>query len=405
MADQKRTSSTRSKKPPASRKKTDGPVDDFLDLSEDIVQLARLGLAGRDQDFQLYLQRLSRRLRTTHPSLAREILTLVRQAPTRSSPLRDAAAGVVQPAPVDTDSRLDLLRHEFITDLPARPIWDAAVSESIDQLVRERGAWDRLAEAGLLPTRTALLVGPPGVGKTLAARFIAYKLDLPLLVLDLAAVMSSLLGRTGTNLRHVMDYAKSRPCILLLDELDAVAKRRDDVGDVGELKRLVTVLLQAVDDWPSSGLLLAATNHPDLLDPAAWRRFEMIVEFALPDADQIHAAVAQFLLPGEDVPRPLTSAIEELLRGSSFSDIESAMLGIRRRSALGDEPIAAEVERYVTTRAADLPLALRAAAAADAVERGVMSQHRAHELFGVSRDVIRRTSIERRNLEHPRANG
>ena len=76
--------------------------------------------------------------------------------------------------------------------------------------------------------------------------------------------MSSFLGRTGGNLRLVLDYAKGQDCILLLDELDAIAKRRDDATEVGELKRLVTVLLQEIDDWPATGLLLAATNHPDV---------------------------------------------------------------------------------------------------------------------------------------------
>jgi hypothetical protein len=111
------------------------------------------------------------------------------------------------------------------------------------------------------------------LGDTLAARVLARTLGRPLLILDLAAVMSSFLGRTGGNLRHVLDYAKSIECVLLLDELDAIAKRRDDAGEIGELKRLVTVLIQEIDDWPSSGLLVAATNHPELLDPAIWRRF------------------------------------------------------------------------------------------------------------------------------------
>jgi SpoVK/Ycf46/Vps4 family AAA+-type ATPase len=287
---------------------------------------------------------------------------------------------------------LDLLRHEFIDELPARPIWGSQLAAPLEQLVAERGAWDRLADAGLSPTRTALLIGPPGVGKTLAARFVAHELALPLLVLDLAAVMSSLLGRTGTNIRQVMDYAKSRPCVLLIDELDAVAKRRDDIGDVGELKRLVTVLLQAVDDWPASGLLLAATNHPDLLDPAAWRRFEMVIEFPLPNSEQVSQAVDQFLIPDQDLSRPLLSAVKTLLRGKSYSEIERDMIATRRRAALGDGDVATELAKFVSTNAAALPVGERAALAAEAITRGEMSQHKAHEFFSVSRDVIRRAS-------------
>jgi hypothetical protein len=405
VSTQKKTTPKASKKMPISRINSTSSPDDSERLTRDIVQLARLGLAGRNQDFQVYLQRLSRRLRSSHPQLANEILDLIRQSPTRSSPLRDAPAGVVHPAPVDVDSRLDLLRHEFIDELPAQPIWGSGVGAPIQQLIAERGAWDRLADAGLSPTRTALLIGAPGVGKTLAARYVAHELGLPLLVLDLAAVMSSLLGRTGTNIRQVMDYAKARPCVLLLDEFDAVAKRRDDFGDVGELKRLVTVLLQAVDDWPASGLLLAATNHPDLLDPAAWRRFEMVVEFPLPNADQVGEAVDQFLIPGPDIPAPVLAAVKSLLLRKSYSEIEREMVATRRRAAIGDGDLGRELAKYVSANASALPVGERAALAADAIARGEMSQHKAHEFFSVSRDVIRRASSAQQTTTPKRSRG
>lgn len=385
------------RKPRISSKKTISESDDSERLAEDIVHLARLGLAGRQQDFQVYLQRLSRRLRTTHPKTSGELLELVRRSPTRSSPLRDAPAGAVQPTPVDPETRLDLIRHEFIDELPAHPIWRDDTAALLEQLIAERGAWDRLADAGLAPTRAVLLVGPPGVGKTLAARYIAHELDLPLVLLDLSAVMSSLLGRTGANVRQVMDYAKSRPCVLLLDEFDAVAKKRDDLSEIGELKRLVTVLLQAVDDWPASGLLLAATNHPDLLDPAVWRRFEMVINFPLPDRDEVGRAVDQFLLAGPEVPAPFVSAVKELLQGFSYSEIERDLVGVRRRAALRDGDVAGEVGRLVKAKASTLPLSQRAAVAADSVARGEMSQHKAHELFNVSRDVIRQHSTSKSN--------
>ncbi|NJN36652.1 MAG: glutamate-5-semialdehyde dehydrogenase [Nitrospiraceae bacterium] len=111
------------------------------------------------------------------------------------------------------------------------------VQSALDALVSERREEIVLREAGLEPVRSAIFTGPPGVGKTLAARWVARALGRPLLILDLSAVMSSYLGRTGSNLRHVLDYAKSIDCVLLLDELDAIAKRRDDRGEIGELKR------------------------------------------------------------------------------------------------------------------------------------------------------------------------
>jgi len=98
--------------------------------------------------------------------------------------------------------------------------------------------------------------------------------------------MSSFLGKTGSNIRVVLDFARRQPCVLLLDEFDAITKRRDDSAEIGELKRLVTVLIQAIDEWPADGLLVAATNHPELLDPAIWRRFDRVVEFPLPTSSE-----------------------------------------------------------------------------------------------------------------------
>jgi SpoVK/Ycf46/Vps4 family AAA+-type ATPase len=201
-------------------------------IVDDLVQLARLSLTGRPQDIQLYVRRLARRYQQSLPQLAKALGTLLIESPTRNSPLRRETTS---PIPVDVDSRLELLRHEKIDTLDVEPVFRAEVSHALNQIVQERASHEKLLRAGLAPTRSALFTGPPGVGKTLAARWLAWKLKTPLLTLDLAAVMSSFLGRTGNNVRYVLDYAKNVNCILLLDEFDAVAKRRDDSTEIGEL--------------------------------------------------------------------------------------------------------------------------------------------------------------------------
>ena len=174
--------------------------------------------------------------------------------------------------PVDDESRLS---PEGVQDEPTTdaPLLSGDVEDSLGQLIAERRQSDRLQAMGLTPTRSAIFVGRRGRQDThgpLAGRAI-----------EGAAVRArpdsrdeQPAGKSGTNLRAAIDFAKREPCVLLLDEIDAIAKRRSDDSDVGELKRLVTVILQEVDEWPASSVLLAATNHPELIDPALWRRFD-----------------------------------------------------------------------------------------------------------------------------------
>jgi len=369
---------------------------DITDVHEDLVHLARIALSGRAQDVQLFLRRVSKRYRNNAPELAEAITKLLRESPTRSSPLRKGAVAAI---PVDADSRLQLVRHETVTELPTEPIFDEAVAPLLAQLVSERQQADRLQAEGLAPTRTVLFTGAPGVGKSLAARWIARELSLSLLTLDLSAVMSSFLGRTGNNVRHVLDYAKSSECILLLDEFDAIAKRRDDATEVGELKRLVTVLLQEIDDWPSDALLIAATNHSELLDPAVWRRFDLLVRFPMPNESAVREAVDVFLGDTLSAQRSWTELLVRVLRGCSFSDIEREVLRLRRAASLTGSDTESALRNILRDRAQALSRPERAELAVHLVRSGMASQREAHDITGVSRDTIRRHVKETQHAE------
>lgn len=372
-------------------------MDERTSIENDLAQLVRLALAEQCEDVRLFVARLVRKYRNSHPELAEQLnLYLRTKVPRTSAPMRKTKSPT-EPAhalPVDDESRLSLLK--VFKDPPTReqPLLSVELEETLSQLIQERRQMDRLASMGLSPTRSAIFVGPPGVGKTLTARWVASQLGLPLYVLDLTAVMSSLLGRSGSNLRAALDFAKRSPCVLLLDEIDAIAKRRSDDTDIGELKRLVTVILQEVDEWPASGLLLAATNHPELIDPALWRRFDLVVTFKAPERTAVKAAIKRFLGPDYSLFGRWIDILTFSFSGESFSDIERELQRFRRAVALGTASDADLIEEFIKSRAVVLDRQARIDLAVLLAKKTRLSQHAVSDITGVSRDTIRKYTNE-----------
>lgn len=288
-----------------------------------ILSIIDSALKGDSSNAQMAVRKFASSIRTTNKDLYEQISGRL-----SSNALRSADRGL-QTLPVDSDSRLNLVRVESPVSLSEEPIHSSSIRATLDQIVLERNNIEALTEAGLYPSKSIIFQGPPGVGKTLTARWLARELQLPLLILDLATVMSSFLGKTGNNIRSVLDHASSFPCVLLLDEFDAVAKRRDDDRELGELKRLVTVLLQAIDDWPESSVLIAATNHGELLDPAIWRRFDAEIEFKNPDQRMIEHYVNNWGFSRNEL-----CDIYQLFEGKSFSDISRILKKTKKESIL-----------------------------------------------------------------------
>lgn len=373
-------------------------LDEINEVQSDLAQVIRLALAERTEDVRLFVARLVRKYRDSDPDLAEQMdLYLRAKMPrTTSTPLRKASRPAVpaQVLPVDDESQLSLLK--MFKDPPDReqPLLSVELEETLSQLIQERRQTDRLASMGLSPARSAIFVGPPGVGKTLTARWLAAQLGVPLYVLDLTAVMSSLLGRSGNNLRAALDFSKRAPCVLLLDEIDAIAKRRSDDTDVGELKRLVTVIMQEVDEWPPTGLLLAATNHPELIDPALWRRFDLLIDFKVPDISAIKAAIKRFLGPDYALFGRWIDILALAFNGESFSNIERDIQRFRRAVALGTASDADLIEEFIKSRALTLDHQPRIDLAVLLAKQTRLSQHTVSDITGVSRDTIRKYANE-----------
>jgi len=358
-------------------------------IEEDFVQLVRLTIDGRESDSKALMRRMLYSIIRNCPELnaqARSVLASLKTV--------NVTRGITaSPIPVDSDSRLELVRRENIHELPIEPVWVPQIRGELQSVVKERIHQSELEAGGVKPTKSLLFVGPPGVGKTLAAHWIAREIQLPLLTLDLAAVMSSFLGRTGNNIRTVIDYAQKYPSVLLLDEFDAIAKRRDDIAEIGELKRLVTVLLQSIDEWPSEGLLIAASNHPDLLDPAVWRRFDRVIQFPLPVKSEIVETIKRIIGKNSDVKDSLIVALSVLYDGESFAEVQRQINQLRKSSILNKTPLEFDIIQLLVSSAKNIEIKNKAMIASALIKSG-LSQRDVSRVIGISRDTIRKYHTE-----------
>ncbi|MCC5899110.1 MAG: ATP-binding protein [Phormidium sp. BM_Day4_Bin.17] len=246
-----------------------------------------------------------------HTSLAKQLESIIQKPTHFSSPVPLSTAprhGIASPTSevVDTQS-LSLLsdknrfNHPFIVTIPHNHlrhhmILSDAIETRFCRIEREYAARDRLAHHGLRYRQKILLYGSPGCGKTMGAERIAWNTGLTLVKVRFDAMVSSYLGETATNLRQVFETAAATPCLLFIDECDALAKSREDNQDVGEIKRVVNTFLQLLDEYEvSNGLLVAATNLTKFLDKAVWRRFDDTIRVPKPTESEIRAILEQTL--------------------------------------------------------------------------------------------------------------
>lgn len=301
-----------------------------------IPKLAQAGLAGDRQRLEVLVLNIIRASRRESPEVSEKLGSILAQYTSNVGNLRWQASG---PPPTEAEEGLPLVRH-LSHDAALEPILPTHVVEGVDQFLRERQDSEKLLAEGFAPPCSILLTGLPGTGKSMLAAWMAHTLQLPLLVQDLATSISSYLGKTGLNLRRTLDYARSHPCVLLLDEFDAIAKRRDDASEVGELKRIVNVLLKELENWPLHSVLIAATNHPELLDHAIRRRFDIVLELPMPSKPEreqiLKRAAGRF---AEEISSGLIEACAGALERASGSDLDTVMRAAVRKRLISNCPL------------------------------------------------------------------
>lgn len=258
--------------------------------------------------------------------------------------------------PVDHESRMNIVdiyipssgkEHDVV--LPPH------LSMKLQEFASTIAFRDELKRKGVETNASLLLYGAPGVGKTTIAKYISEKTGLPLVIARFDAIVSSLLGNTAKNIRKIFEFADKKPSILFLDEFDAIAKARDDQYELGELKRVINSLLQNIDLFAQNNVLIAATNHPELLDKAIWRRFNSVIEVEKPRDSEIEKMFSLFVRQFDndifsDVKR--MKKLVDLFNGLTPSDIKQIINNsvatsiINKKSELLYEDLLAEYYQF-----------------------------------------------------------
>jgi predicted AAA+ superfamily ATPase len=222
------------------------------------------------------------------------------------------------------------------------------VANACHELIEEQHRADLLRSHSLEPRHRVLLAGPPGNGKTSLAEAIANELAVSLLVVRYESVIGSYLGETAVRLARLFEQVRTQRCVLFLDEFDVVGKERGDVHETGEIKRVVSSLLLQVDALPSYVVVVTATNHPELLDRAVWRRFQLRLRLPPPTTAMMQEWLDRFEQRLGTQLGVSTATLARRLKGLSFSEIEQFGLDVQRRHVLSLPRI--DVKRIVEER-------------------------------------------------------
>ena len=292
------------------------------DLLIDLVEAER---RGDKQRFRTLVEAIIAEERSKqHHLVADRLSELITTVGSSDLLARDEASSRIR------DLLLDLVPKRRLGSLQLQP----PIRRAVEELIEEHKRVDLLRSHGLEPRNRVLLDGPPGNGKTTLAEAIACETMLPFYVVRYEGVVASFLGETASRLDAIFDFARTRRCVLFLDEFDSIAKERSDIHETGEIKRVVSTLLLQIDRLPAHVVVVCSTNHSELLDRAAWRRFQLRLELAAPT----RAEATEFLERlknrlGGDLGLA-SRTLADKLQGASYAELEQVAVDIRRRLVL-----------------------------------------------------------------------
>lgn len=331
---------------------------------------------------------------------AKAIQALLRR---RGVPLQ--GSGYAEALPRDAGSRLPLIEE---SEWPTTPVFlDEEAGRTVARFLEDARHIELLANKGVATRMGLLLHGAPGTGKSLLAAHVAAQLQRPIYAVRLDALISSRLGETAKNIRGVFEFTPEREAVLFLDEMDAIAKIRDDRHELGELKRVVNTVIQGLDSLSDNVVVVGATNHPHLLNSAIWRRFPYKVELKAPDEVVRTSMWRHFLYEDKPDHNEETSLLGRLSEGLCGADIENVSLAARRRAILdGSAPPLAHILMAVTSSRAGSPNLLnqkelshadRCSLTVTLHEKGGLNVTDVAKIVGVSRQMAHRYLKEARH--------
>lgn len=308
-----------------------------MSTARHILALLKSHLEGDDKEFlSVAMQAAAHEARLGHASVAQQLRDLIDEAKRRTAAAHTRGGQIIVLEPRGELASLLSVQTPRIrlNDMVLSP----ALAERLRRVLVEQRQQKKLREHALHPRRKLLFVGPPGSGKTMTASALAGELHLPLFTIMLEGLITKFMGETAAKLRLVFDALRQTQGVYLFDEFDALGAHRNQANDVGEIRRVLNSFLQFLEKDTSNSLIVAATNHPEMLDRALFRRFDDVIEYTLPDPELAKEILRRKLAPFETADLDWSQLLSEV-NGLSQAELARASEEAAKQAVLGGSTV------------------------------------------------------------------